>query len=218
MLNTRVIPSFLATLASFWESTIPKPMSLFSRTCAVSWVFTQTNVIKSHHKVDIVRVYVSHPQQIIKLKRSHLVHSQTFHFTSCPAKHYVRSFSCTFCFAIISKCSHADILYINCHHKQATLAGSSKAHSAYRPLDLSHFTSLANKWFTKSVMFIDVIIIPTLKYDQAWHLLPYYCIVSEFQGENTCFIHNFWRVYSDIFCFDKLFLRITLLHKNPRLQ
>lgn len=35
--ETSVIPSFLATLASFRESTIPKPMSLFSRTCAVSW-------------------------------------------------------------------------------------------------------------------------------------------------------------------------------------
>lgn len=39
-----VIPSLLATLASFWESTIPKPMSLFSRTWAVSWLLTQINV------------------------------------------------------------------------------------------------------------------------------------------------------------------------------
>lgn len=40
--ETSVIPSFLATLASLRESTIPKPMSLFSRTCAVSWKFTMT--------------------------------------------------------------------------------------------------------------------------------------------------------------------------------
>lgn len=42
-----VIPSFLATLASFCESTIPNPMSLFSRTWAVSWTWTQTDVNSS---------------------------------------------------------------------------------------------------------------------------------------------------------------------------
>ena len=41
---SKLIPSFFATLESFWESTIPKPMSLFSRTWAVSWVFTMSSL------------------------------------------------------------------------------------------------------------------------------------------------------------------------------
>lgn len=58
--GTSVIPSFLATLASFWESTIPKPMSLFSRTCAVSWKLTLTMSLQSSFIYIFIYIYLYH--------------------------------------------------------------------------------------------------------------------------------------------------------------